>query len=70
MLAVLFLAIELAKHLVVATPALLRWIWVSGVVTEHFVNLHTASAIRGRTGRARLVRGWGSSIVVNRSVMR
>ena len=39
----LFLAIELVEHLVVASASLL---WGrSGVVTKHLMNLHTASAI-------------------------
>jgi hypothetical protein len=69
--AALFLAIELVEHLIVASASLLRWSSRMGI--EHFVDFQTISvgmAIGGRAGRARLVRRWGSSIIMTRAMMR
>jgi len=68
--AALFLAIELVKHFIVASASLLRW--SSSMSIEHFVNFQPVSvamAIDGRAGRARLMRRWGSSVIMTWTMM-
>ena len=63
----LFLAIELIEHLIVAPASLLGM--CSIVITEHLVNLHTAPTICRRACRARLIWRWGPSVVMAGTVV-
>lgn len=60
---VLFLAVELAEHFVVAFASL--FVAILGMIgtTQHLVDFHSAAAVLRRTGRAWLCWRWCSAVV-------